>query len=212
MCWREYFLSSQKVKILEARNLAPLDRHLFDSTFFDVSVDIKFAGHEQVRKSTYFSCFQSKVLWPSCLLLSAWQRTCIIRKTCNPRWDEEFRFEFTDDSVLQNEPIEFKVGKSYSLFSNRGEVAIMDNQKKLGLFPVSFLSDRSPWDFSLYDFGGPLPRESVYRLKPIADACRKRRRQRSGDSGIPVFILVSLFFYSRPEGMSQKTQKDCPIC
>jgi hypothetical protein len=26
-----------------------------------------------------------------------------------PQWDEEFRFEVTEDAVLQNEPIEFKV-------------------------------------------------------------------------------------------------------
>lgn len=37
------------------------------------------------------------------------QRTQTIRKTLNPVWDEEFRFEVVDDSVLQNTPVEFKV-------------------------------------------------------------------------------------------------------
>lgn len=38
------------------------------------------------------------------------KRTKLCKKTLNPVWDEEFKFEVADDSVLQNEPIEFKVG------------------------------------------------------------------------------------------------------
>lgn len=37
------------------------------------------------------------------------QRTKLCKKTLNPVWEEEFKFEVADDSVLQNEPIEFKV-------------------------------------------------------------------------------------------------------
>ena len=37
------------------------------------------------------------------------QRTETIRKTLDPYWDEEFRFEIVDDSVLQNYPVEFRV-------------------------------------------------------------------------------------------------------
>ncbi|CAN0426173.1 unnamed protein product, partial [Ectocarpus fasciculatus] len=37
------------------------------------------------------------------------QRTAVCKKTLNPYWGEEFKFEVADDSVLQNEPIEFKV-------------------------------------------------------------------------------------------------------
>lgn len=37
------------------------------------------------------------------------QRTQTIKKTLNPVWDEEFRFEVVDDSFLQNTPVEFKV-------------------------------------------------------------------------------------------------------
>lgn len=37
------------------------------------------------------------------------QRTKLCKKTLNPYWGEEFKFEVADDSALQNEPIEFKV-------------------------------------------------------------------------------------------------------
>jgi len=36
-------------------------------------------------------------------------RTTTCRKTLNPVWNEEFRFEVVDDSSLQNSPVEFKV-------------------------------------------------------------------------------------------------------
>jgi uncharacterized protein YbjQ (UPF0145 family) len=37
------------------------------------------------------------------------QRTQICRKTLNPTWNEDFRFEVSDDADLQNEPLELKV-------------------------------------------------------------------------------------------------------
>lgn len=37
------------------------------------------------------------------------QKTSVCKKTLNPVWEEEFKFEVADDSVLQNEPIEFRV-------------------------------------------------------------------------------------------------------
>jgi Ca2+-dependent lipid-binding protein len=36
-------------------------------------------------------------------------RTQTIRKSLNPVWNEEFRLEITDDSILQDIPLEFKV-------------------------------------------------------------------------------------------------------
>jgi hypothetical protein len=37
------------------------------------------------------------------------KRTKTCRKSLNPAWDEEFRFEIIDDSSLQDEPVELKV-------------------------------------------------------------------------------------------------------
>lgn len=42
-------------------------------------------------------------------------RTKICRRTLNPVWDEEFRFEIADDTLLQDEPLIFKVCDSESL-------------------------------------------------------------------------------------------------
>ena len=36
-------------------------------------------------------------------------RTQICRKTLDPTWNEDFRFEVSEDSDLQNEPLELKV-------------------------------------------------------------------------------------------------------
>lgn len=46
---------------------------------------------------------------PAYSAFSPSQRTAVCKKTLNPYWGEEFKFEVADDSVLQNEPIEFKV-------------------------------------------------------------------------------------------------------
>lgn len=42
-------------------------------------------------------------------------RTKVCRRTLNPVWDEEFRFEIADDALLQDEPLIFKVCDSESL-------------------------------------------------------------------------------------------------
>eukprot|EP00978_Attheya_sp_CCMP212_P049115 scaffold617411_cov59-Attheya_sp.AAC.1 len=36
-------------------------------------------------------------------------KTKVCRRTLNPNWEEEFRFEVADDSLLQDEPLIFKV-------------------------------------------------------------------------------------------------------
>jgi len=36
-------------------------------------------------------------------------RTRVCRKSIDPLWNEEFRFEIVDDSELLNRPVEFKV-------------------------------------------------------------------------------------------------------
>ena len=37
------------------------------------------------------------------------QRTAVCRKTLNPVWNEDFRLEISDDTLLQDEPLELKV-------------------------------------------------------------------------------------------------------
>ena len=69
---------------IEGRDLPVMDRNLQGEAFTDSYVDIWIGKHENHRTHT-------------------------IRKTLNPVWDEEFRFEIVDDSLLQNTPVEFKV-------------------------------------------------------------------------------------------------------
>ncbi|CAM9214727.1 unnamed protein product, partial [Discosporangium mesarthrocarpum] len=75
--------SSVKIRVIEARDLPEMDRNVRGDFYTDAYVDIKFRNYEQ--------------------------RTTVCRKTLNPWWNEEFKFEVAADSVLQNEPIEFKV-------------------------------------------------------------------------------------------------------
>ncbi|OAJ36509.1 hypothetical protein BDV3_001140 [Batrachochytrium dendrobatidis] len=70
-----------KVKIISARNLPIMDR---TTDLTDAFVEVKFAD-----SGTY--------------------RTQIRRRTLNPVWNEDFRFEVSDDADLQNEPLELKV-------------------------------------------------------------------------------------------------------
>src|ERR1700761_4665006 len=84
-----------KVRVEAARDL-PAVSELPDSV--DAYVEVKFFDHDI-------------------------QRTEVCRKTRNPTWNEDFRFEITDDAVLQDEPIEFTlfdydaVSKDYSVGS-----------------------------------------------------------------------------------------------
>lgn len=71
------------MRVVGGRDLPEMDRNVRGEFYTDAYVDIKFRHFEY--------------------------RTQIRRKTLNPVWDEEFRFDVADDSELQNEPIEFKV-------------------------------------------------------------------------------------------------------
>ncbi|CAI5738144.1 unnamed protein product [Hyaloperonospora brassicae] len=45
-----------------------------------------------------------------CIVFASFEaKSSVIKKTLNPKWDEEFRFDVADDSVLQSQPIEFKL-------------------------------------------------------------------------------------------------------
>ncbi|PWA02215.1 hypothetical protein BB558_001642 [Smittium angustum] len=70
-----------KIKVLRARNLPPMDRK---SSLADAYVEIRFSEVESLR-------------------------TNICKKTLNPVWNEDFRIEVSDDSYLQNEPLELRV-------------------------------------------------------------------------------------------------------
>lgn len=70
-----------KIKILQARDLPIMDK---SSDLTDAYAQIKFADHDPAR-------------------------TAVCRKTLNPVWNEDFRFEVSDDAELQNEPLEVKV-------------------------------------------------------------------------------------------------------
>eukprot|EP00741_Cyanophora_paradoxa_P014632 tig00020816_g14112.t1 len=70
-----------KIRIGSARNLPVMDR---SSELADAYVEIKFADQET-------------------------QKTEVKRKSLNPVWNEDFRFEVQDDSHLQDAPLEIKV-------------------------------------------------------------------------------------------------------
>ncbi|RKP15493.1 hypothetical protein BJ684DRAFT_18196 [Piptocephalis cylindrospora] len=70
-----------KVKVLAAKNLPVMDRK---SELTDAFVEVRFADFDT-------------------------QRTSIARKTLNPVWGEDFRYEVSDDVDLQDEPLEFRV-------------------------------------------------------------------------------------------------------
>jgi Ca2+-dependent lipid-binding protein len=70
-----------KIRITAARNLPIMDR---TTELADAYVEVKFADFESLK-------------------------TQICRKTLDPVWSEDFRFEVAEDADLQNEPLELKV-------------------------------------------------------------------------------------------------------
>ncbi|KAF9203563.1 hypothetical protein BGZ49_006276 [Haplosporangium sp. Z 27] len=109
-----------KIKVVGARDLPVMDKA---SDLTDAYVEVRFADFEA-------------------------QRTAVCRKTLNPVWNEDFRFEVTDDADLQNEPLELKVLDYDAITANDsvGSVFIDLNP----LLPVN-----SPWQisgwFPIYD-------------------------------------------------------------
>ena len=68
-----------KVRVVAGRNLPEMDR----AGNTDGFVEVRFAGREET--------------------------TQVVRKTLDPVWEQDFRFDVHDDAVLQNEPIVFRV-------------------------------------------------------------------------------------------------------
>lgn len=69
-----------KIRLVEARDMPVAERA---NKLTDAYVAITFASFEA--------------------------KSSVSKKTLNPRWDEEFRFDVADDSELQSQPIEFKL-------------------------------------------------------------------------------------------------------
>ena len=70
-----------KIRVYGGRDLPVMD---WSSELTDAYVELRLAGYGA-------------------------QRTSVCRKTLNPIWNEDFRFEVNDESDLQNEPLEIKV-------------------------------------------------------------------------------------------------------
>lgn len=70
-----------KTRIIGARDLPVMDKA---TELTDAYVEVRFADYDV-------------------------QRTHICRRTLNPVWNEDFRFEVSDDADLQNEPLEVRV-------------------------------------------------------------------------------------------------------
>ncbi|GMH91611.1 hypothetical protein TL16_g12104 [Triparma laevis f. inornata] len=87
-----------KVRINSAHSLPLMDRSLTGNTLFtDPYVTVTLGGHSlrsHDKSRTYVG------------------KTEVKRRTTEPVWGEEFRFEVTDDTLLQNEPLVFKVWDS----------------------------------------------------------------------------------------------------
>ncbi|TMW55656.1 hypothetical protein Poli38472_010538 [Pythium oligandrum] len=105
-----------KIRVVEARDLPVMDRA---SKLADTYVSITFASFEA--------------------------KSSVSRKNLNPQWDEEFRFDVADDSVLQSQPIEFKL-MDHDVYTSDATIGIVyvdlncllmrDSHVIQGWFPV----------------------------------------------------------------------------
>jgi hypothetical protein len=71
-----------KIKIEKGRDLPPMDRNASAEASTDAFVEVRLEAHQQ--------------------------RTNTCRRSLNPVWNEEFQFDFIDDSILQDEPLELR--------------------------------------------------------------------------------------------------------
>lgn len=103
--------STVKVRVKAARNLPLPDRSTRSSNqnpssptldllhtplnSRDPYVVVSLGGASSIASSDTTGCFEA--------------RTSVCRRTVQPLWNEEFRFECSDDTLLQDEPLIFKV-------------------------------------------------------------------------------------------------------
>lgn len=87
-----------KVRIGSARGLPVMDRA---SELTDAYVEVRFGDHQDP------------------------QRTRVCRKSLTPAWQQDFRFEITDDAQLQDEPLELKVFDYDAITADNGIGTVM---------------------------------------------------------------------------------------
>lgn len=78
------------VRVIEARDLPLMDRDFAGAEFTDAFVEVRFASFEPCRTA--------------------------VRRTQQPKWDEEFRFEVVDDAVLQARVVSYYHSSSSSSY------------------------------------------------------------------------------------------------
>lgn len=71
-----------KIKVERGRDLPPMDHSVATESSTDAYVEVRLENHQQ--------------------------KTNTCRRTLNPVWNEEFHFDFIDDAVMQDEPLELK--------------------------------------------------------------------------------------------------------
>ncbi|KAJ1510770.1 hypothetical protein HMI56_006183 [Coelomomyces lativittatus] len=76
------------------------------------------------------------------------QRTEIAKKTLNPVWNQEFRFEISDDSMLQNEPLEIQILDYDAITANDAVGSVLIDLDPL--LQMDRIGQISGW-FPLYD-------------------------------------------------------------
>ncbi|KAL7751428.1 hypothetical protein RI367_003288 [Sorochytrium milnesiophthora] len=109
-----------KIRVVSARDLPVMDR---SSELADAFVEVRFGEFDPLR-------------------------TAIARKTLNPVWNEDFRFEVSDDAVLQNEPVEIRVLDYDTITANDPVGAVLLDLDPLLQFES--VGQISGW-FPLYD-------------------------------------------------------------
>ncbi len=82
-----------KIRVIEARDLPVMDR----------SSELADAYVEVCLTIEYFPLMRYQIKFGDIS-----EKTVIRRKTLDPIWNEDFRFEVTNDALLQDIPIELK--------------------------------------------------------------------------------------------------------
>ena len=115
--------STVKVRINAARNLPPMQNTngpLKLST--DAYVTVTLGGHSEFISDyeDITTFLQNSTTAPKRKCYR--DKTKVVRKTLDPVWKEEFRFDVADDTLLQDEPLIFKVFDADALSNGDGSI------------------------------------------------------------------------------------------